>query len=161
VLVALLAQPLAVVDAAFVGARAAPRSMRARATAPAMSFNTLPPVPVAAIESATTLLARKSEADELIEEIFITFPVVFAGLLLGFFIVEYVKKQQERLDIEALNIVFEDYFVFAAVPAFTLAFVAASKVGILGTGSGLLAKGLLDGWNVFAGVALPGALLKY
>ena len=32
---------------------------------------------------------------------------------------------------------------------------------VLGAGSGILAKGLLDGWNVIANVLLPGAILKY
>lgn len=123
--------------------------------------------PIAALDSTSILLAEeirkslKSPGDEIIDTIFINFPTAFAGLVLGFFVVEYAKKTQERLDVAALNIVLEDYFVFVAVPAVCLAFVVAANVGILGGASGILAKGLLDGWNVFANVALPGALLKY
>lgn len=50
---------------------------------------------------------------------------------------------------------------FLVVPGVAVAFAALGKFGILGAGSGALAKGLLDGWNVFANVALPGAILKY
>ena len=123
--------------------------------------------PIAALDSTSILLAEeirkslKSPGDEIIDTIFLNFPTAFAGLVLGYFVVEYAKKTQERLDVAALNIVLEDYFVFVAVPAFCLAFVVAANVGILGGASGIFAKALLDGWNVFANVALPGALLKY
>lgn len=50
---------------------------------------------------------------------------------------------------------------FVAVPAFAIAIAGAGKLGVLGAGSGVLAKALLDGWNVIANVLLPGAILKY
>merc|ERR1712113_1115114 len=59
------------------------------------------------------------------------------------------------------GIIFKDYFVFLAVPTFAVLFVLAGKLGVLSTGSGILAKVALDGWNVFAGLLLPGAVLKY
>jgi len=81
-------------------------------------------------------------------------------LLLGFFAVQYAKSFE--LDGEGvLGVIFEDYFLFVAVPLFAILFVVAGKIGVLGTGSGVLAKAALDAWNVFAGLLLPGAILKY
>lgn len=123
--------------------------------------------PVAALDSTSILLAEeirkslKSPGDEVIDTIFFNFPTAFAGLVLGYFLVEYAKKTQERLDTAALNIVLEDYFTFIAVPGFCLLFVLAANFGVLGGASGLFAKALLDGWNVFANLLLPGAILKY
>ena len=50
---------------------------------------------------------------------------------------------------------------FFVVPAVGVGFAIAGKVGILGAVSGIAAKASLDGWNVFANIALPGAILKY
>ena len=123
---------------------------------------------MAGIDASTALLAAeelrktlKSPGDELIDEIFINFPTALTGAVLAFFVVEYAKKLQGRMNISALDVIFKDYFVFIAVPAFTALFVVAANLGVLNGASGILAKGLLDGWNVFATAALPGAILKY
>merc|ERR1712087_922795 len=111
----------------------------------------------AAMLASTTLLA-KSEADELIEEIFINLPTAVVGFVLAFSVIQYAKSF-ELDDGGVFGIIFKDYFVFLAVPTFAVLFVLAGKLGVLSTGSGILAKVALDGWNVFAGLLLPGAVL--
>lgn len=109
---------------------------------------------------ASTMALAKSEADELIEEVFINLPVAFVGLLLAFFVLEYAKALKLESD-GVLGVIFKDYFIFLLAPLFSVGFVVAGKVGVLGAGSGVLAKVALDGWNVFASLLLPGAILKY
>ena len=50
---------------------------------------------------------------------------------------------------------------FVVIPGVAVVFTAAGKFGVLNAISGIGAKALLDGWNVFANIALPGAILKY
>ena len=123
---------------------------------------------MAGIDASTALLAAeeirkslKSPGDEILDDVFSNFPTAFTGAVLAFFVVEYAKRLQGRVNIAALDVIFKDYFVFIAIPTFTLLFVVAANLGVLSGASGLLAKGLLDGWNVFATAALPGAILKY
>merc|ERR1740138_2014917 len=110
--------------------------------------------------STTASLLAKTKGDEIIEEFFF-FPTALTGLVLAFFVVEYVKtaKPLESVSeaLEGLPVPFE----FLVVPGVAIAFAAAGKFGVLGAVSGVVAKGSLDGWNVFANVALPGAILKY
>jgi len=154
VLLSLLVAPAA----AFV-ATAAPRpSFAARSPmAPQMFLDAVSQEHIQPlVDSAPSLLLAKSEADELLEEIFGTFPTAFTGLCLGAFAVEYAKnlKPAEIEDLPAA-------VTYAVVPGVAIAFVVLAKVGVVGTVSGLFAKALLDGWNLFAGLVLPGALLKY
>ena len=72
----------------------------------------------------------------------------------GAFAVQYVKKAAVDIDIPS-------FAVFAAIPLAAVLFVGAGELGILNQVSGVLAKGLLDGWNLFAVPVLPGAILKY
>ena len=114
-----------------------------------------------AVDAASQLLAGKSAGDELLEEIFLTFPTVFTGICLAFFASAYIEKSDltaslaEGLDDLPIPL------PLIVVPVVTIGFVGLGKLGVLGAASGTLAKGLLDGWNIFASVALPGALLKY
>ena len=56
---------------------------------------------------------------------------------------------------------FEDAASIAIVLAGMVFAVACSELGVINFLSGTFAKALLDGWNVFANAALPGAILKY
>ena len=148
---------------------------------------------------ASSVLLAKSEGDELLEEIFLQFPLAFFGLVLGFFVREYVKNlkplqfdynelpQELVLAPPDLPVVrngptitlnkpelpevglpslpdlgeYAELLSYALIPAVAVGFVAAGDAGILNTLSGVAMKAGFDGWNVFAGVFLPGALLKY
>lgn len=105
----------------------------------------------------TSMLLAKSEADELIDEVFLTFPTIFTGLVLGSFIDQYIKQSEFGESVVESGFPTQ----LAIVPGFTIAFVALSKLGVLGSISGIVAKVSLDGWNIFANVLLPGAILKY
>ena len=94
------------------------------------------------------MLLAKSEADELLEEVFMSIPLLVGGGIVGF-IASY-PLEEELGDNAKL-----------AVPATAVFFLAAAKLGILGTAAGFLAKFSLDAWNLFANVALKGAVLKY
>ena len=95
-----------------------------------------------------SMLLAKSEADELLEEIFISVPIIVSGGIVGY-IASY-PLEEELGDIAKL-----------AVPGAAVFFLVAAKFGILGSAAGFLAKFSLDAWNVFANVALKGAILKY
>jgi len=116
------------------------------------------------IPPSTFLLAEelrksfKSEGDELLEEIFAAFPLVFGGAVFGAFVVQYIRSIEP---LEEVDLLFEDYFFFVGIATVTLAVVLAGQTGALGAASGIVAKVALDAWNLFAGVVLPGALLKY
>ena len=111
--------------------------------------------------TASSMLLAKSGADELVEEVFLNFPLVFTGLCVGAFIVQYIQKAKPLASVaDALDGLGFPYQL-VAVPAIAVGFAVLGKVGVLGGASGLLAKGLLDGWNVFANLALPGAILRY
>ena len=153
---------------------------------------------------APTLLLAKSEADELLADVFAAFPVAFSGACLGAFALQYAKKskplQTTSTDLPELTFApvelplvgsvdlpsfstktvdlpslpelpdvplpdvpeeFEDAASIAIVLAGMVFAVACSELGVINFFSGTLAKALLDGWNVFANAALPGAILKY
>jgi len=102
----------------------------------------------------------KSEGDELLEELFVFFPVVIAGGALTAFALEYIKNfEGKELLPEALTE--NQFFALIAVSVGAGGFVVLTKTGVLSFLAGALAKGLLDGWNLFANLALKGALLKY
>ena len=101
------------------------------------------------VNDAIMLLA-KSEADELLEDFFINFPLFFSGGVLGFFAGQVAIKNG-----------FDENLAKAAIPAFAVVAIIGGNTGILQSGSGLVMKVAFDAWNLFAGVALPGALLKY
>jgi len=95
----------------------------------------------------------KSEGDEVLEEIFINFPTAFAGFVITGFALQYAKELADiELPLPAQG---------AAVVGGGAAFVFLGKVGGLGGAAGILAKVSFDAWNLFAGLVLPGALLKY
>ena len=125
---------------------------------------------------STSLLLAKSEGDELIEELFGSVPIVVSGGVLAFFISQYIQnlkplettiptaiteKLPELPELPVIPEEYDQYVTPAIVVGFTVLFVASANFGLLGSLAGALAKGLLDGWNVFANVALPGAILKY
>jgi len=56
---------------------------------------------------------------------------------------------------------YAQYIPLLICPVFAGFFVLLGNSGILGAGAGLFFKTLLDLWNVFANLALKGALLKY
>lgn len=134
-------------------------------------------VPVSPLDVSTVLLA-KDEFSELFDDFFGLFPIIVSGGAASAFAVSYLKNLKPmQFDVEALPFavpdlplpelpapveeIFDQYGALILVPGLTLLFVVASKFGILNALAGGLAKGLLDGWNVFAGVALKGAYLKY
>mmetsp|Transcript_6616 Transcript_6616/g.15346 ORF Transcript_6616/g.15346 Transcript_6616/m.15346 type:complete len:172 (-) Transcript_6616:236-751(-) len=160
----------ALTSAAFVARPASPCFLRRTSSSssgaavqllapPSTGASALFEADAAALVSSTMALA-KTEADELLEEVFINLPTAVVGLLLAFFVVQYVKSFEPDSD-GVLGILFKDYFLFLAAPIFSVLFVLAGKLGLLGAVSGALAKVSLDGWNVFANIALPGAILKY
>jgi hypothetical protein len=86
---------------------------------------------------------------------------VFTGLCFGFFVVQYLESAKPLESVaEALKGLPFPYEFFV-IPVVAIAFAGAGKIGALNAVSGVLAKGLLDGWNLFANVVLPGAILKY
>ena len=120
------------------------------------------PVEVAsALDMATQLIAKKNDTDELLEEILLAFPTLFSGLVVGAFVLQYIKKSDLTSSVGELLDDFPVPIELFAVPVFAVLFAAAGKFGLLGAISGIVAKTSLDGWNVFANVALKGAILKY
>ena len=114
-----------------------------------------------AIDTTTQLLAAKKPGDELVDEIFLQFPTVFTGIVFAFFVTQYIQTAKPT---EAVAELLKDLPVpweILAVPVIAVGFAVLGKIGVLGAISGVVAKGSLDGWNVFANVALPGAILKY
>ena len=101
------------------------------------------------VNDAIMLLA-KSQGDEILEEVFINFPLFFSGGVLGFFAGQVAIKNG-----------FDETLAKAAIPAFAVICLVGGNTGVLQTGSGLLAKVSFDAWNLFAGLLLPGAILKY
>ena len=106
-------------------------------------------MPMAPFINGASLLIAKSEGDEALEEVFLNFPLIMTGAVLGGFVVQYAKANDVELPATAV------------VPAVAVATVVASKTGVLSFASGLLAKTALDIWNLFAGLVLQGAILKY
>merc|ERR1712216_916152 len=102
--------------------------------------------------ASTTLFLAKSAGDEALEEVFINFPTFFAGAVLTGFAIQYAKNY---VDLELPGTV--QLGACAAGGAFI---VVLGQTGALGAASGLLAKVSFDAWNLFAGLVLPGALLK-
>jgi hypothetical protein len=104
-----------------------------------------------------TALLAKSEADKLLDEFFIVFPLAFVGLIFG-----YAAKETAK---SALEVEFpegsEGIVTIVACLGGAVFLVALGNFGILGGVSGIVAKALLDGWNVIASAVLKGALLKY
>ena len=98
------------------------------------------------INDATTLLA----GDAVIDEVFGSFPLVVTGGALGAFGQAYLKK---LADVEVP--------IPAAALGAAVVFTLLAKAGILNAAAGGLAKLMLDVWNVFAGLVLKGAYLKY
>ena len=124
----------------------------------------------------TTMLLAKSEADELLEDFFGSVPIIVSGIVLGSFVSQYLKNLKpmktalpdaiaevlpELPELPSVPEEYEELASLAVIPAFTVVFVLASQTGVLGASAGILAKGLLDGWNVIAGLVLKGAYLKY
>jgi len=107
----------------------------------------------------TTEILAKSKTDETLDDLFAAFPVFFTGLVLGGFVLISAGKAVKDILPEDLEI--PEYAALAFIPLFSFTFVAAAKTGLLGAFAGAFAKAGLDAWNVFAQVALPGALLKY
>lgn len=136
--------------------------------APQMMVPPLGPEPIAqainGIPPSTFLLAEelrkglKSEGDEVLEEIFAAFPLIFGGAVFGAFVVQYIRSIEPLEDVDILN---DDSFLYVGIAAVSVAVVLAGQTGALGVAGGLVAKVSLDAWNLFAGVVLPGALLKY
>ena len=48
-----------------------------------------------AVETATSVLLAKSQADELLDDVFINFPLFFVGLIFGYAALETAKSQFE------------------------------------------------------------------
>ena len=122
------------------------------------------------LNEPTQLLAMKSGTEELLEEFFLNFPTIISGTVFAFFVVQYVQNLKPLktelpgnlpLPVLPTSAELPDYWQLVAVPSIAVGIVILGKVGFLGWASGVLAKGMLDGWNVFANAALPGAILKY
>lgn len=122
----------------------------------ANAFMANAPLPV--IEATTQVLA-KSEADEVLDELFTAFPIAFTGLVLGGFVLVTSKDTIKSLLPENLDI--PDAALLVVLPLSSIGLVVLAKTGVIGGAAGILAKAALDAWNTFAQVALPGALLKY
>jgi hypothetical protein len=104
-----------------------------------------------------TALLAKSEADELLDEFFIVFPLAFCGLIFG-----YAAKETAK---SALDVEFpegsEGVVTIVACLGGAVFLVLLGNSGFLGAVSGVAAKALLDGWNLIANAVLKGAILKY
>lgn len=111
---------------------------------------------IATFDVPTALLA-KSEADELLDDILISFPLVVVGAVFGY---AAVQTAQSTLEVEVPE-GSEGVIVLVACVAGAALFVIASNTGLFGGVAGILAKALLDGWNVIANAVLKGAILKY
>jgi len=144
---------------AFVAGHAAHPSLAVRPTPAASSAKMLEPAMVSAdiVEPMhTSLLLAKSAGDEVISEVILSLPTFITGGILAAFAIQYVKAQ-ELADLDDLPAPAQ----LGAVAVGGAGFVVLAKAGVLGAVAGFLAKALLDGWNLFAKVVLPGALLKY
>jgi len=104
----------------------------------------------------TELLAM-SEADEKIADFFILFPFMVVGSLFGYVA---LKAAQDNFDVDLPEGAEVPATAAACIGGATV-LVLVTKAGILGSLAGLLAKTLLDAWNLFAGLVLKGAILKY
>jgi hypothetical protein len=109
-----------------------------------------------AVDVSTALLA-KSQGDELLEEIFLNFPLAIVGAVFGYAAVQTAKGVLE-VEIPEGS---EGVVLLVAAVGGAGAFILLTKVGVLGGISGILAKTLLDVWNVIANLVLKGAILKY
>jgi hypothetical protein len=110
-----------------------------------------------ALELAPTVLLAKSQGDELLEQVFSSFPLAFVGLVFGYAALETAKGVLEVEFPEGS----EGLVLAAACFGGAAFFVLLGNSGLLGGVAGVGAKALLDGWNVIAGVVLKGAILKY
>jgi hypothetical protein len=108
------------------------------------------------VEVPTVLLA-KSEADELLGDIFLSFPLAVVGAVFGYAALQTAKSVLEVEFPEGS----ETVVVIVAAVGGAAFLILLSNVGFLGGVAGVLAKALLDGWNVIANAVLKGALLKY
>jgi hypothetical protein len=106
---------------------------------------------------ATTVLVAKSEADMLLDDTFAAFPLAVVGAIFGY---AALGAAQSTLEVEIPEGK-EGPVILVACIGGAAFLVIASNVGILNFFSGVLAKGLLDGWNVIANAVLKGAILKY
>lgn len=163
----LLLSLLSPASAFVAGPISAPALRRVPVSVPRMLLAD-PPIELAApIALAPSLLLAKDGATELLEEIFINFPIIVTGLAFGLFITQYLKLASPWISElgqgDVVGKLSELPFPWEAlvIPAFAVAFFALGKAGVLGTVSGLTAKLILDGWNVIANVILKGAILKY
>ena len=173
-------------------------NVAARAMRPAMQAaapQMLLPVEAAnsiLLNAPTTLLAAekvrlglKSEGDELLDEFIVAFPLLFVGVLLAAFGVQYAKKVIAELELdislpqlpEGQNSGLLLIYGFFASPALVLALVFAKEAGApipspeatlspitggISVGAGQLAKVSMDVWNLVAPViGLGDAALKY
>jgi len=109
------------------------------------------------------LSAPSPFADEILDELLVFFPVFIGGGAIAAFVVEYIKRLAAAGAPEFLpeGLTDNQFFTLAAVLLGSGVFIVITKIGILGTATGLFAKTSLDIWNLFAGVVLKGAILKY
>ena len=115
------------------------------------------------VAAAALRKSLKSEGDEILDELLVFFPVFMGGGSITAFVVEYIKRLAAAGAPEFLpeGLTDNQFFALAAVVLGSGFFVVLTKTGILATATGLLAKTSLDIWNLFAGVVLKGAILKY
>jgi len=102
-------------------------------------------------------IQTKSDADLALEEFVIFFPLMVTGAVFGYAALETAKSQLEVEIPEGTEGVVTAAFCLGGAGFFLI----LGNSGILGAASGILAKALLDGWNVIASAVLKGALLKY
>ena len=144
------------------------------------------------VNAPSTLLAAeavrkglKSEGDELLDEFLSSFPLIFVGVLVAAFGVQYVKKQIADLELDitlpelpegynsGLLLIYGFFFssaivlgaVFAkeaGLPVPSVEAALSPVTGGISVGAGLLAKTSMDAWNLVAPViGLGDAALKY
>lgn len=156
----------------------APIGVRGGARAPVAPRMSLGPEVASTIASlpTTDLLAK---ADPL-ELFFINLPLIFPSALVATGIAiqltddanpgrEYNPREEVAVTVPSLPAV--DLPALPLPPAYLglgfafltylLVFVGVDVAAPVNFASGVLAKGLMDGWNLFANVLLPGAVLKY
>jgi hypothetical protein len=102
-------------------------------------------------------IQTKSDLEIAFEDLVIVFPLIVTGAVLGYAALETAK---DTFEVE-LPEGSEGLVYAAACLGGSLALVVLTKIGVIGGLMGALAKALLDGWNLFAGVVLKGAILKY
>ena len=148
--------------AAFVASHARLPQTRMQSSAAVKPQMMLPPTVangMLSVDISSIMLAEeirktiKSEGDEILEEIFINFPTFFSGGVFAIFALNYFR--------EVLEVDLPTPVAAAGVFGGGVTMVVLSQLGVLNFLSGFVAKVALDGWNLFANVALPGALLKY